>query len=160
MIRRLLYLTAAALAVLLVACHSTRDTQSTAHSHTTAADTASLHIRATDYTAALRLTVATADSVHLTLTADSVRHPDGTVIYGPRLGRRDYRPATSAALTAAAGGTTDARAESGHHAERDSTASRQSHAEHRAMHPPDWLAMVLALVLVAAAAVILLRTKE
>lgn len=144
---------------LLAGCHSTRDTQSTAHSHTTAADTASLHIRTTDYTAALRLTVATADSVRLTLTADSVRRPDGTVIYGPRLDRRDYRPATSAAQTAAAGVATDARAESSHHAQRDSTASRQSHAEHRAMHPPDWLALVLAAVLGAAAVVMIFRNR-
>lgn len=159
MTRRLLYLTAAALAVMLAACHSTRDTQSTAHSHTTATDSASLHIRATDYAAALRLTVATADSVRLTLTVDSVRRPDGTVIYGPRLDRRDYRPATSAQETTATGNTIDARAESSHHAERDSTASHQRHTERRAMHPPDWLAMVLAAVLAVAAAVMIFRNR-
>lgn len=159
MTRRLFYLTAATLAVMLAACHSTRDTQSTAHSHTTAADTASLHIRATDYAAALRIAVATADSVRLTLTADSVRRPDGTVIYGPRLDRRDYRPATSAAQTAATASAIDTRAESSHHAERDSTASRQIHAERRAMHPPDWLALVLAAVLGAAAAVMIFRNR-
>lgn len=144
---------------LLAGCRSAADTQTATRSHTTTADTASVHIRTTDYAAALRLTVAAADSARLTLTADSVRRPDGTVIYRPRLDRRDYRPATSAAQTAATASTIDTRAESSHHAERDSTASHQRHTERRAMHPPDWLALVLAAVLGAAAAVMIFRNR-
>lgn len=145
---------------LLAGCRSAADTQTSTRSHTTTADTASVHIRATDYAAALRLTVAAADSARLTLTADSVRRPDGTVIYRPRLDRRDYRPTASTRETATRAHIADTRAKSGHHDERDSTASHQRHTEHRALHPPDWLALVLALVLAIAGAVLIYRDRN
>lgn len=144
---------------LLAGCRSTADTQTATRSHTTGADTASLSILAADYAAALRLTVATADSARLTMTADSVRRPDGTIIYRPRLNRSDYRPAASTREAATRAHIADTRAESGHHDERDSTASHQRHTEHRALHPPDWLALVLALVLGVAAAVMIFRNR-
>lgn len=146
--RRALPLLALCAALLLTACHSSRQTSARVATASISADTAATDCTRASRSAATAWWAFDASALRMELTADSVRLPDGAMLYGPAAGAVADRPRTAAAAAATAADSAHTASTVAHSEHADSTADTSTAAEVTAVARPEplWPALALAVI--------------